>query len=61
MKTDNRKLFEYSLMSCTDYGYRMKHISLDLYHDDLNDNISTEYEMKFSSKGYPIYQMEIEK
>lgn len=61
MKTDNRKLFEYSLMSCTNYGYQLKQISLDLYEDLIENNIPTEYEIKFSSKGYPIYQMEIEK
>lgn len=61
MKTDNRKLFEYSLMSCTNYGYQLKKISLNLYEDKIEDNIPTEYEIKFSSKGYPIYQMEIEK
>lgn len=61
MKTDNRKLFEYSLMSCTNYGYQLKQISLNLYEDLIENNIPTEYEIKFSSKGYPIYQMEIEK
>ncbi len=61
MKTDNRKLFEYSIISCTNYGYQIKQISLNLYDDKLEDNIATEYEIKFSNKGYPIYQMEIEK
>lgn len=61
VKTDNRKLFEYSVISCTDYGYQIKKISCNLYEDEIEDNIPTEYEMKFSSKGYPIYRLEIEK
>lgn len=61
MKTDNRKLFEFSIISYTSYGYNIKKISLDLYNDDINDNIPTEYEIKFSEKGYPIYKIEVEK
>ncbi len=61
MKTDNRKLFEYSIISCTDYGYHIKQISLNLYEEEIEDNIATEYEIKFSTKGCPIYRMEIEK
>ena len=61
MKTDNRKLFEYSIISYTSYGYKINDISLDLYKDDINFNIPTEYEMKFHSKGLPIYKIDIEK
>lgn len=57
MKTDNRKLFEYSLKSMTDYGYKINDISLDLHNDD-KENVETEYERKFSSKGFPIYMVE---
>ncbi len=61
IKTDNRNLFEYSITSCSCFGYHIKEISLDLYQEGRNDNIPTEYEIKFSNKGYPIYRMEIEK
>ena len=61
MKTDNRKLFEYSVMSFTDYGYKINNISLDLYQDDIKDNISTEYEDKFVDKGQAIYMIDVEK
>jgi tRNA (guanine-N7-)-methyltransferase len=61
MKTDNRKLFEYSIISFTNYGYKINKISLDLYNDDINDNISTEYEDKFNSLGQPIYMIDVEK
>ena len=57
-KTDNRKLFEYSLKSFTDYGYQIKMISLDLHNDEI-PNVETEYEIKFSSKGYPIYMVDV--
>lgn len=61
MKTDNRKLFEYSLLSCTNYGYKIEKISLHLHEDVGEENIQTEYEMKFSKQGYPIYFMDIQK
>ncbi len=59
MKTDNRKLFEYSIISLTDYGYKIKNISLDMYNDDIKDNVQTEYEKKFHDKGMPIYKIEV--
>ena len=58
MKTDNRKLFEYSIISLTDYGYKIKEISLDMYSDDIKNNVQTEYEKKFHDKGMPIYKIE---
>lgn len=61
MKTDNRKLFEFSIMSYTSYGYKINEISLDLYKDDISLNIPTEYEMKFNELGFPIYKIDVEK
>ena len=62
MKTDNRKLFEYSLISFTNYGYELSKLSLNLYEDELiKDNIATEYESKFVSLGKPIYFVEVTK
>ncbi|WP_153730701.1 tRNA (guanosine(46)-N7)-methyltransferase TrmB [Sporosarcina obsidiansis] len=57
-KTDNRSLFEYSLVSMTDYGMKLLSVSLDLHANMPEDNILTEYEEKFSSKGQPIYRLE---
>lgn len=57
-KTDNRKLFEYSVISLTNYNYRIEELSLDL-HQDASDNIMTEYEEKFSSKGQVIYYIKV--
>ena len=61
MKTDNRKLFEFSLKSLTDYGYKIKDISLNLYDDNYINNIPTEYEIKFKNKGFIIYMVEVTK
>lgn len=55
MKTDNRLLFEYSLISLTNYGYQINDISLDLHHSDYTNNIETEYEEKFSKQDNLIY------
>ena len=59
-KTDNRKLFEFSLLSYVDYDYKINNISLDLHKEEI-DNIETEYERKFSKLGMPIYMVEITK
>lgn len=59
MKTDNRKLFEYSIISLTNYDYKIKEISLDMYNDDISNNVQTEYEKKFHDKGMPIYKIEV--
>ena len=56
MKTDNRHLFEFSLKELTDYDYRIEEVCLDIYSEDLTDNIATEYENKYKDKG-PIYKV----
>ncbi|MGL4337794.1 MAG: tRNA (guanosine(46)-N7)-methyltransferase TrmB [Turicibacter sp.] len=58
-KTDNRLLFEYSLVSLCEYGMILKDVALDLHkREELEWNVMTEYEQKFSSKGQPIYRVE---
>ena len=59
MKTDNRKLFEFSLKEFTDYNYKIENISLDLHKDEFPNNIKTEYEDKFQKLGYPIYMVDV--
>ena len=54
MRTDNRDLFQYSLVSFSEFGYTLEKVSLDLHTDDMPE-ITTEYEDKFSSEGIPIY------
>ena len=61
MKTDNRKLFEYSIMSFNNYGYIIDDLSLNLYNDDLTGNVQTEYEKKFVSNGDIIYKIVVHK
>jgi len=61
MKTDNRELFEYSLFSFNKNDYKIEDISLDLHHSDYPDNIMTEYERKFTSKGNVIYYVKVVK
>lgn len=57
-KTDNMHLFEFSIESLSEYGYKLKNISLDLVNSDFNDNIMTEYEKKFVSSGVRINRLE---
>ncbi|MBQ8380197.1 MAG: tRNA (guanosine(46)-N7)-methyltransferase TrmB [Clostridia bacterium] len=57
-KTDNRGLFEYSLVSMQNYGLKFIEVYLDLHKTDIF-NIETEYEKKFSPLG-PIYKIVVE-
>lgn len=59
MKTDNRQLFEYSLVSFSQYGCTLEEVTLDLHHLQDPLNVETEYEEKFSSKGQPIYRCRV--
>lgn len=59
-KTDNQGLFEYSLMSFSQYGMLLKYVNLDLHNSSYEGNIMTEYEEKFSSLGSRIYRCEVQ-
>ena len=54
-KTDNRKLFEYSLLNLSKNKVNIEYVSLDLHKEDIF-NVVTEYEEKFSKLG-PIYKL----
>lgn len=58
-KTDNTMLFEFSLNSFSEFGVRMKNITLDLHNSKFEGNVMTEYETLFSQKGQPIYRCEV--
>ncbi len=58
-KTDNRRLFQFSLNEFAELGLKMQNISLDLHNDDMEDNVMTEYEAKFVKKGEPIFRVEV--
>mgnify|MGYP000184306342 FL=1 len=61
MRTDNRDLFVYSLLSFSEYGYTLRKLSLDLHSEEIDNLITTEYEDKFSDKGMPIYAVVVDK
>ncbi|WP_106496861.1 tRNA (guanosine(46)-N7)-methyltransferase TrmB [Lentibacillus sp. Marseille-P4043] len=56
LKTDNRGLFEYSLVSFSAFGMKLEDVSLDLHQLQDPTNVMTEYEQKFSEKGHVIYR-----
>ena len=60
-KTDNKGLFEYSIVSLSNYGYKIVDISLDLHKRDDIFNVVTEYEEKFSRKGENICYLKAKK
>lgn len=57
MKTDNIKLFAFSIESLSNYGYKLQNVTLDLHSEDI-ENVETEYEKKFSSQGIRINRLE---
>lgn len=58
-KTDNRPLFDFSLHCFAESGYVTENVCFDLHADPKNEtNIETEYEKKFSGKGFPIHSLE---
>ena len=60
-KTDNRLLFEYSIVNLSEAGYKIREISLDLHNSLIENNIMTEYEARFVEKGNKIYYLFAEK
>lgn len=59
-KTDSKILFESSIISLTQNGYEIVDLELDM-HNSERDNIVTEYEDKFSKKGFTIKFLEAKK
>jgi len=64
-KTDNRGLFEYSIMNMNKNNMKFEYLSLNLHEDieagklkNEEPNIMTEYEEKFMVNG-PIYKMKV--
>lgn len=56
-KTDNRGLFEYSLLSMNNLGMTFLEVNLNLHRSEPPNNVRTEYEDKFSKQGFVIYQL----
>lgn len=53
-KTDDRGLFEDSINYFKEECFDIKYITYDLHESDFKENVCTEYEAKFSSKGMKI-------
>lgn len=53
-KTDNRGLFEFSLISLNENNWKFLDLTFNL-HEREEDIVTTEYEDKFSQMGNPIY------
>ncbi len=58
-KTDNRELFEFSLESVRERGWKLLACTFDLHGDAelCRDNVMTEYEQKFSGQGKLICKL----
>ena len=58
-KTDNRDLFDFSLIEFEESGYVLENVTFDLHASEwAKDNIVTEYEANFSAKGFKINRLE---
>ncbi len=57
-KTDNIDLFAYSIESLSNYGYVLKNVTMDLYKNEPEDNVRTEYEKRFIEKNTKICRLE---
>ena len=57
-KTDNENLFEYSLESIREAGWKITACTRDLHHSPMAEgNVMTEYEEKFAAKGNRICKL----
>ena len=57
MKTDNVNLFDYSLETLPAAGFSLENVTRDLHAENDPENVMTEYEENFSSKGFPICRL----
>ena len=56
-KTDNKDFFDYSYESIESFGYNIDFVTYDLYADNDESNVPTEYEEKFHNKGVKINKL----
>lgn len=57
MKTDNEGLFNFSLEEFTDSGFILSEVTTDLHSTDIENEVMTEYETRFSEQGMNIYHL----
>lgn len=56
MKTDNAKLFEFSVLEFQNNGWVMDEFSVDYRRDEHPEDVITEYETRFMNLNQPIYR-----
>lgn len=58
LKTDNQRMFAYSIEQMSEYGFVLSEVTLDLHNSKYNEyNIMTEYEERYTSQGLPIFHL----
>ena len=57
MKTDNKNLFEDSVLYFLENGFTLKEFSVDYRRSEHPEDAVTEYESRFMELGQPIYQL----
>ena len=60
-KTDNRLLFEFSVMGLVENGYKLDDICLDLHNSNRENIIMSEYEKRFVKNNNTIYYLAAKK
>lgn len=61
MKTDNEKLFEYSVLEFLKAGFILDDICVNYRREPHEEDAITEYEEKFIANGQPIYRCVLKK
>ena len=57
-KTDNKGLFEFSLESFEENGWKLNNVDFDYPLTESVNDVPTEYERRFRGLGNPIYRLE---
>ena len=57
MKTDNKDLFEDSVLYFLQNGFTLTDFSVDFRREEHPEDAITEYESKFMEQGLPIYRL----
>lgn len=59
MKSDNKKLFEYSVIKFNEEKFNFLELNLDLHLENDDNVVTTEYEEKFKELGKVIYYIKV--
>lgn len=58
MKTDNEKLFDFSLEEFAACGFVLTDVTRDLHNSGVENEFMTEYETRFSEQGMKIFHLQ---